>query len=321
MDKHIIYLKEVSSYNDVLKKNYEKMPLCIKKIIFLYKNIFNIITKKKLEDKEVWILPIKEKYIEIKIKKIIKKKLINSNNIYVVSNELKENNVCKIMEQNELKHLSEEKIKKILLIDILKYITDIQKKEISTLDITILVNNASELNLFLIEKIAQMLKSLKIVSLNIYKFKKIEEKLYNEYGIAIQFSNSYKKSLEKSKIIINLDFNELQINEYEIFNNAIIINCIENYIKIKSRLFNGIIINSCDIGFRKELVNKFKKMHIYESYEKIILYSSFIENESDFTKTIENTKSDKIIINSLIGNNGQINKSEFKKLDKSKKTE
>ena len=42
-----------------------------------------------------------------------------------------------------------------------------------------------------IKEIAKLVKNLKIVSINIYKFRKLEEKLYNELGIAIQFSNSF----------------------------------------------------------------------------------------------------------------------------------
>ena len=171
---------------------------------------------------------------------------------------------------------------------------------------------------------AKQVKVLKIVSLNIYKFKNLEEKLYNEYGIPIQFSNSYRKSLEKSKLIINLDFNEFEINEYEIFDKAIIINCINENIKIKTRLFNGIIINSLDIEYKKELIDEFKKMKICEDYTKLIIYASTIEKENALN-IFEKLKLDEVIVTGLIGNNGPINKKEFKnivkRLDKNEKTE
>lgn len=318
MNKKIIYLKEVSSYNDIFKKKHDKMPLIFKKLFFLYKNIFNIITKKEIEGFNIWILPIKERYYTNKIEKILRKDF-NKGNVYLVSNELKNNKICEIMDEQNKEYITEEKIKKVLIIYILKYIADLHKKEISDLELTILVNNTSDLNMYFIEEIAKQVKNLKIVSLNIYKFKKLEEKLYDEYGIAIQFSNSYKKSLEKTKIIINLDFNEIQINEYEIFDNAIIINCMSN-IKIKSRLFNGIVINSCDIEFNKDIINQFKEMKIYENYSKLLLYASIIENEENILKIFDKIKKDNISITNLIGNSGIINKKEFKnifkKLDK-----
>ena len=84
MNKNIIFLKETSSYDDILKKEHNKMPLFFKKLVFLYKNTFNIITKKKIADKEVWVLPVKEKYCISKLEDIIRKGLKCFENIYLV---------------------------------------------------------------------------------------------------------------------------------------------------------------------------------------------------------------------------------------------
>ena len=314
--KNIIYLKEASDYDDILKNKHDKLPLFFKKIIFLYKNIFNIITKKNMEGYNIWTLPITDKYSISKINNLLKKIKPEHDNIYVLSNELNNRQIHKIINEYNIQCITEEKLKKILITYILEYICNTQKKELNNLELTILVNNKSELNMYIIEELAKTVRTLKIISLNIYKFKKLEEKLYNEYGIAIQFSNSYKKSLGKSKIIVNFDFNEIEINEYEICNSAIIINCIENNIKIKSRLFNGIVVNSCNIGLKKEIINKFKKINIYESYNKLMLYASIIENENNIIKIYNQLVEDNISISNLKGNNGEINKKEFKILDK-----
>lgn len=325
MSKEIIYLKEINKFDDILKKEHKKIPSLLKKIIFMFKNIFNIVTKKHINDCNIWILPIKEKYSINKIDSIIRKQLINTNCKFVISNELLTKEVISILDKYNIEYINEEKIKKLLLLDILKYVAKFQKKEISQLEITMLVNSNSEINLFLIEEISKMVKSLKIVSLNIYKFKKLEEKMYNEYGIAIQFSNSCKKSLEKSNIIVNLDFNEIELNEYNIYSNAIIINCNKQDLKVKTRLFEGIIINSLEISFKRELVEKFKKISIYNEYNKLLLYASVIEKEKDIMNIYKQIEEDKVIITNIIGNNGYINKNEFKninkRLDKNKKTE
>ena len=300
MNKKIIYLKEVNSYNDILKKEYNKMPVFLKKVIFIYKNMFNIITKKKYEETEIWILPIKEKYHKNKIESIVKRQLNSENNIYVISEKLQK--LYNIMEKERKEYITEEKIKKLLLINMLQYISNLQNKKINNLEVTILVNNNSEFNIYILSEIAKQVKNLKIVSLNIYKFKKLEEKLYNEHGIPLQFSNSYKKSLEKSKIIVNFDFSETEINEYKIFDKAIIINCIKDNIKIKTMLFNGIVVNSCNIDYDKEIICKFKKVGIYENYKKLLIYASIIENEKNILKIYDNIKQDNVTITSLIGN-------------------
>ena len=325
MNRKIIYLKEVYSYDDILKREHKKMPLFLKKIIFLFKNLFNVVTKKNVEEYNIWVLPIKEKYSNDKIEKILKSNFNIANNIYVISKGLENSNIYEIMDMYGIKYVTEERVKKLLLISGLEYIAKFQNKDVNLLDVTMLVKDNSDINLFLIEQISKLVKSLKIVSINIYKFRKLEEKLYNEDGIANQFSNSYKKSLEKSNIIINLDYSEIEINEYNICNNAIIINCTKDNIKIKSRLFEGIIINSYDINMDKEIINKFKKIHIYEDYTKLILYASIIEKDNDYFVSYKNIEENKVSIINFIGNNGIINKKEFKnitkRLDKNKKKE
>jgi len=119
MSKQVIYLKEANSYQDLLKKEYKKVPIFFKKIIFLYKNIFNIVTKKKIYNKEIWILPIKEKYSLNKLEKILKKDLQGQDNIYLVSNELKESKICLLMDEQNIKYITQEKLKKYLIFNIL----------------------------------------------------------------------------------------------------------------------------------------------------------------------------------------------------------
>lgn len=317
---NIIYVKKVQEYNDVLKCAYKRMPMFFKKVIYTYKNIFNIITKKKVEDANIWILPIQEKYSINKINNIFKKLSVHNENIYVFIEDMYNKEILNLLNKYSINYLDGKKLKKFLIFGILEYIKTVQSQNLESFEITILVNDISEINIYLIEKLAKTVKNIKVVSSNIYKFKNLEEKMYNEYGIAIQFSNSYKKSLAKSKIIINLDFNEIDINEYKLFDKSIIINCTENDIKIKSKLFNGIVINSCNIKLPKTIKDKLKKMNVYDGYNCLALYESILNKEKNLNLTFERLEKEKISILNLIGNNGIINKKEFKnickKLDK-----
>ena len=147
MSKKIVYLKGIDNYDDILKKEYKRIPQLLKKIIFIYKNIFNIITKKEREDNEIWILPIKEKYSISKIHTLIRKELININCKFVISNELLTKEVISVLDKYNIEYINEEKIKKLLLLHILEYVSKLQKKEINRLELTMLVNDASEINL------------------------------------------------------------------------------------------------------------------------------------------------------------------------------
>lgn len=313
---NIIYVKKVENYDDILRTKHSNLPLLLKKLIFLYKNIFNVITKKKVEDENIWILPIQEKYSINKINNIFKKLSVHNENIYVFSEDMYNKEILDLINKYSINYLEGKKLKKFLIFKVLEYIKTIQNQDLESFEISILVNDVSELNIYLIEKLAKTVKSIKVVSSKIYKFKNLEEKMYKEYGIAIQFSNSYKKSLAKSKIIINLDFNEIDINEYELFNKSIIINCTENDIKIKSKLFNGIVINSCNIKLPKIIKEKFKRINIYDGYNCLTLYESILNKEKDYNRTLEKIDDDKISILNLIGNNGIINKKEIKNISK-----
>lgn len=295
----IVYLKEID------KSLYlNKITL---KIQYWFKRVFNIIKKVKIENVEIWNLPINSDDNVKKIQKVFAK-LLNSQNFYVLSQNLENKKIYNVLNDKEIKYLKTGKIKKLLSIKILEYILSIQKREIQNTEVNILVKESSNINSYIIEEIAKNALNVKIISNNIYKFKKIEEKLYDEYGIAIQFSNSYKKSLSKSNIIINLDFDEIDLNEYLIYDRAIIINCINQNIKIKSKLFNGVVINSVNISFNQELKDKFKNLGLYNDFSSLILLASVLEQEN-YKTDINNYL---VKIKNLYGNNGQISKNELK---------
>ena len=90
--------------------------------------------------------------------------------------------------------------------------------------------------------------------INIEKLRKIEKEIKEKEGILIILSNNKNKSLLKSQIIINMDFNQELINQYRIYEEAIIINAEEN-IRIDAIRFNGIVINDYEIEIgRKEFI-------------------------------------------------------------------
>ena len=307
--EEIAYLKLVKNYDDILINNKFKL---LKKIIFKFKNQFNIITKKKESSFNFYILPYKENISKLqlmttnynnisnkKIEKIIKKHFLNKNIKVVLSNELNKDEYKKILDKYNVKYLNGNLAKKKLIFNTLEYINKIQNKKNIQRDIIVLINESNDIYLNIITRLAFECKSLKIVSNKIYNFKKLEEKLYKENGIAIQFSNSYSKSLKKSEIIINLDFSDLLINEYEINKNAIIINT-ENKIKIKSKMFNGIIINSLII----KLPPNIEKMKKIKEFNSLLIYESLIETGLEKVN---------VKILNLIGINGVIGKREFEK--------
>lgn len=165
-----------------------------------------------------------------------------------------------------------------------------------------LVNDFTDINKEIIMHIAKKVKTLNIITNHINKCKKLEEYLYNEFGIILNVSNNKRKSLLKSEIIINLDFTEELVNKYTIYEKAIVIN-INDKIDIYSKRFNGININY----YKITLPDKYK----IEDFQNEILYESLIYAKNNYAEIIKMIEGDKICIDKLIGNNGIIREKEI----------
>lgn len=157
----------------------------------------------------------------------------------------------------------------ILSIEILEYI--IRKKELKKeeTNIGVLVNQLTDTTYENIKIIAKQYKRVNVITNHIDKLKKIEEQMLEDEGIMITVTNNKKKSILKSDIIFNIDFPTELINQYQIKDDAIIVN-IQGNVQIKKKRFNGICINDYEIKELKdaEIDNNndlFSNKDIYEA--------------------------------------------------------
>lgn len=187
-----------------------------------------------------------------------------------------------------------------ILNNILEYIVKEKKIQKEEMPIAVMVNNLTDYTLKNILSIAGEYKSLTIVTNHINKLQKVEEKIYEELGLRIIVSNNKKKSLSKTKIIINIDFPEELINKYNIFDEAIIINVCGN-IKINRKRFNGIIINDYDVKF-----DNIDNISNYQKYFSKELYEAQFYKNIPFDSLKERIKKEHLEITGLYGLNGKI---------------
>ena len=210
-----------------------------------HQKLFNIV---KVEHDKIIIPYLSEEINEKNIKKIMKKIekiLIQSNSYKIVLSKILKNNV---QLKNEI-YASELNIDLIegkwlfeaLSNKILEYIMEKKKLNKEETRISILVNDLNEINLENIKKIINTYKKVNIVTEHIKKFKKIEEYYMEKEGILIALSNNKQKSISKSDIILNIDFPNEKINQYNINEKAIIVN-FKNNIKINNKRFNGMCL-------------------------------------------------------------------------------
>lgn len=295
---NIIYLKETDENCDFVKKFIVKL-----------KKTFNIIELKNESGRKICYLPLfKEKSIsKRKISKFSKKiiKILENNGISDVAlseylsglEELKNS-----LYSENINILNGRYLFKCLTEEIIKYILKIKNEDIKKSEISILVNNCNEFNQNLVINLAKEVRTLNIITNHINKWSKVEENLYNNFGILLNVSNNKRNSLRFSKIIINMDFPSELINQYKIFDDAIIVNILYK-VQIKSKKFNGINVNY----FKVDIPQKYK----IEGFINEIVYESILYKKGLYEAKNRITE-DKVKIKKLVGNNGYLKLNEFK---------
>lgn len=267
-------------------------------------NMFKII---KIEGNKL-ILPLKTKNINkkylVKLARKTKKILDKTKSKKIVlSKILKENEEYKnILYSYGFDIVDGKWLFEVISCEVLDYIVNLKNIKKEDTEISILVNYITQNTLENIKKIARQYKRLNIVTNHIEKFKKIEEELYNKEGIMIIVNNNKKKSLSKSKIILNIDFPKELLNKYNIYENAILVN-IRGNMKIARKRFNGITINDYEIKLNNldySQINNKNQYNIRDIYE-----ASFYKT-MPYREIVKQINADKLEVTSLYGNNGAI---------------
>lgn len=279
-----MYYVQESDKPKILYKIFNIVELIEDKIIL------PIAKDEKIDNKKAKILALKTKKILEKTgcKKICVSKKIKEQTEYI--NDLRIFNI-EIIEGKWLFS--------ILINKILDYITNKNKIKKSDTTISILINKLDKDYIYEhIKNIIKEYKTVNIITNNTSKFKKLEEEIYQKDGIMINISNNKKKSLVRSKIILNIDFLNELINQYNLPENSIIIN-INNKVKIAKKRFNGININDYEIKYLNIDEFDYDKYSLYEQKD---IYESQIYQNQPFEYIKRKIERDKVEIVYLQGN-------------------
>lgn len=265
---------------------------------------FNIV---KLQGNRI-ILPIKEKYKskEKKIKteqelyKKTKKIIDKANSKKVILSKKVQNLKTYVnnIQSLELDIVNGKWLFFMVIPEVLEYIIQKEKIKKQDTDIHILINDVNDNTIKLIKIVSKTYKNVYIVTKHIEKFKRIEEQILEENGTIIMIMNNKKKSLAKAKIIVNIDFPQELINQYIIYEQAIIVDCYGN-ITINKKRFNGLILQNYDIDIKDK--NKYYLEN--EKYFTKELYEAEFYKKQPYENVREKIQKDGINISKLFGVN------------------
>lgn len=262
--------------------------------------LFNII---KLKDDKI-LLPVQNEEIRLneaeklaeKTKKILDK--TNCNKIILSKEVKKQENYKNYLHSNQINIVEGKWLFEVLSYQAIEYVIKKQRMKKEEISVSVLVNDISNNILENVRKIVQEYKRVNIVTNHIEKFKHIEARILEQEGIMIMLSNNKKKSLSKSKIILNVDFPTELINKYNIYEEAIIIN-LKGNVKINLKRFNGININDYEIDFMDLGDFDYEKNILYDKKD---IYEAQIFQNQPFQYIQEKIKNDKVEITEMKGN-------------------
>lgn len=238
------------------------------------------------------------------IKKIVKKMNKIDVDTVVLDKELVKNKILiNTLNANNIKIFDGKWLGKYLTLDILEYIISKNNIEKEKTEIAIAVNDITDFAIEIIRKLAKQYKKLIVVTNHTEKLKKIESEIYEKEGILIVLTNNKNKSLRKAHIILNIDFNREVLNQYKIYENAIILN-IEGDMLIDSIRFNGKVINDYEIETRRK---EFIWREDFEKFREKDLIEANLYSRDTYEHIRKRIQKSNICIKELYGINGVIN--------------
>ena len=259
------------------------------------------IKKYKIKDDNIYIYDKleKNKNIEKIVKKLEKEGVTN----IVLSHEIQKNkNFINAINANNIRIFDGRWLEKYLIPEILEYVINNKNIKKEECEIAVTTNEITDIGIETIKNLARQYKKLTVVTNHIERLKKIEKELYSNEGILIVISNNKKKSLAKSQIILNLDFNNQILNQYRLNENAVILN-VEGGIKINSKRFCGLNINNYEIEISKEECIWRENMNVFQKKDLLEAKLYARDTLKNIRKKINESK---VTVRQLFGENGKI---------------
>ncbi len=306
----MIYISLANDKDEAIPENYRNFPQIIKDFIYFVRSKRGCLLEQKIEGKTLVVLPKINKKILNKLEHYIKVKCVKSVCIDKTLKMHEDFNV--FLKGQAVKILDGRWLFKQLMMKVIEYIAQNKKELLAYQEVSILTNDIDEILVDHIMEIANRVKLLNIVTMKEAKFKKIEQTLYEENGILLNIHHNYKKSLQKSDIIINVDFSEEEINKYDIPKKACLVHLKED-IKMTSKSFRG--VNAC--FYEVSMPRKYIKYLMYfRNFNTSELYESFIYKHTTTQNIKKEIEEDGLNIIFLSGKSGKIRKQEYSNLSK-----
>lgn len=199
--------------------------------------IFNII---KLEGNNIFVplIEIENSKVQEKLaKKTIKIfENLNSKKVVISKNVKMYKTYVNLLNTGQFDVVNGKWLFSMLIPEVIKYVENKKNLKEEETSVYFLVNDFTETVIENIKAMAKGHKHVSVITKYVEKMKKIENQILQETGVVITVMNNKKKSLAKAQIVINADFTNELLNQYNICENAIIIDLTQSLRNLKKDL-------------------------------------------------------------------------------------
>ena len=305
----MLYLDLGLNNDDFLTEKEKNSTSLVRKLKVFVRKYITKIFEYEISGRSVLVLSNINKSVYKKLKKEFM--LDVTKNVCISDELLLNEEFKKFLKEQNLNILDGRWLFKYLSLDIIKYIVFNKNEKIEEQEISILINQNNIVISGIIKELSEKVHNINIITRDVRLFQKLKNEIYNENGMLLNVSNNYKKSASRSKIILNFDFSQKEIEKINILRKSIIINFIDN-IKLDKKSFDGIICNFYYISFSYNRYLEFQKK--LNHFNKTALYESFIYKQTYYKNILNDIKIDNVKVEFLEGIRGNIKESEFQKI-------
>ena len=219
---------------------------------------------------------------------------------------LKNNDVVEFFRDHGIVVLNGVWLWRFLAFDVLRKISYVRSVDLSKLEVSILCNDFCDVVAENIKFIGKYCKSLNVVTNDLDKFSVVERSFFDESGVLINVSSNRAKSLMRSDVVFNFDFDSSDLRSCSIRSDCILVQM--NGERFVRR--DGVTICSCKLNW-PEKYSDFLEEH--KGFNDLVLYEGLVYSKISFCGMRNMLKRDCIDIRYFVGNNGKIDFGEIKK--------
>lgn len=271
----MVYIK-LEDDEDKFMSQYPNIPKSMARLFFKAKCRKGKFEIKNVQNRECIVLPIVNDKILKKLEFFANIRCLK--NVCVSDNLRWNDDFMRFAQKQNLNIMDGKWLFKNMIEQVVDYVADMKEEPLGTQEVAILCHQLDETIAEKIKEISARVKICNILTQNSKQFKKLEEEIYQIYGIVLNVSTNYKRVAMKSGLIVNFDFEEKDLEKCVFSKKAFMISLKQNEeIQKKDWLGRNIAFFAVDMPMKYA-----EYQEDFTGFNGSILYESFVYKKTSY---------------------------------------